>query len=76
MATTRRATGQTGDGNGDFIDRMVEFKNRLGVLETDIEKAKQVFSDAGKKVRELEKEKAATMEAITKYVLSAQKDLI
>lgn len=72
--TTVGATGSATDAQ--FVDRMVEFKTHLAVIEGEIGQLKREFSEAGKALRNKEKEKSDMMEEITKYVLSAQKDLI
>lgn len=75
MAT--RAVGRTGDTNDtQFVDRIVEFRNQVQLLEKEIEDKQRAHSEAGKVLRDTKKRKSELLEAITKYVMSAQKDLI
>ena len=76
MATRSGGSSTSAPNDADFVTRMVEFRNALQVKEAEIAELKQAFSDAGKAHRKAEQEKTAIMESITKYVLSAQKELV
>lgn len=76
MATAKRDQ-MIGTPEGDeFVNRMMVFKEKLATVDSNIDKKKKQFSAIGKELRELEKDKAAVMEAITKYVLNSQRALV
>ena len=77
MTARKQAVGSTGAATeGNFVNRMVEFKDELGRIEKEIEDQRRAFSEAGKKLREIEKRKNKVVESVAAYVLNAQKELI
>lgn len=81
MATTRKPASSTSDPNGDdftekFVARVEEYRNELRAKVKEVEELKKAHAEAGKLLRNAEKEKNTIMENITRYVMSSQQELI
>lgn len=76
--TKSSATSNPNDGDfaQKFVDRLQEYRTELGAKVSEVERLKQAHAEAGKLLRNAEKEKQTIMENITRYVMSSQQELI